>query len=238
VLFGDSNAGQFTEPSARAANRAGFDLTVATFSACPFADMTMEWFGDVASWCEFNRARSLAQVVRNRPNLVILASSSTLYIGDDKYRLTDVETGVVGTSAEGRARVYEAGLERVLRVLDRAGIPSLVVHVIPHLDGLDPQGCPAVRMYLDAQDCGVTISRRDIAEQRRLALAAETGAIAAVPGASGVDFAGQLCGPRGCPARRHGIWVYRDETHLSVPGALTLTDRFAKAITARARPPR
>ena len=39
VLVGDSNAGQFTEPAASAANAMGYNLTVATSSGCAFVDL-------------------------------------------------------------------------------------------------------------------------------------------------------------------------------------------------------
>ena len=48
VLIGDSNAGHFSEAVIRAANRAGFELTIATFSACPFIDL--EWRNRRTAW--------------------------------------------------------------------------------------------------------------------------------------------------------------------------------------------
>jgi hypothetical protein len=42
VLAGDSNAGQFTEPVARATNALGLDMAVATASNCPVSDIVIK----------------------------------------------------------------------------------------------------------------------------------------------------------------------------------------------------
>lgn len=236
VLAGDSNAGQYTEPMASASNEAGFDLTTATASACPFADVVSERFGFTDFACKAKVDQTLAEIVRDRPSLVVVASDSTLYIRDDQWRLRDTATGFEAVSPKEKAEVLQTGLEKVLRTLKQAGIPALVVHVLPHIDGAEPSSCPALRLLLDAADCAGAISHSAAEQQRNLALTAERQAIAAVPGTSGVDFAQQICGPRHCRAFRDGVWMYRDPDHLSVRGALTLTEHFSELIAERVQP--
>jgi hypothetical protein len=235
VLIGDSQAGQLTEPAAHAANRIGLDLTVATEAACPFADLIVEKLGQPDKECRRSMTHSLSELVRTRPRLVILASAIRGYVYGDAYGLVDSTNDSRAASPVGKSLLFEAGLEKTLRVLHRAGIPAVIVHAIPHFEGFDPQRCAALRLYVDASDCDATLSKKHLRDQRRLALAAESEAIESVPGVTGVDLAQNICGRGDCRARRGDLWMYRDGSHLSVNGSLTLTDRLADLVAEHAR---
>ena len=64
---------------------------------------------------------------------------------------------------------------------------------------------------------------------------AERAAVAAVPGTSAASFESAFCDRHTCWSTRAGEGLYRDPTHLSVAGALLLTDRFTRLIAAYAR---
>jgi hypothetical protein len=235
-LVGDSNAGQFSEPVAQVANQMGYTVNVGTRAGCPFADVVRETkpsptFDGQA--CFRFVTDSLAVMKAKPPDLVIVAmSSSQVLNAQDDSHLRDPHTGEVATTPEAKARLWEDGLASVLRQLTDAGIPTLVIHPVPHLgdDAEDWQAetCPLVRIY--DHSCGTSIDRATVEHQQQLARDAEHRAVARVPGSAEVDFTDDLCSAEVCTTQRDGLWMYRDATHLSVKGALTLTDRFRELI--------
>ena len=138
-----------------------------------------------------------------------------------------------------KAKLMERGLASVLRQLAEVRIRTLVIHPIPHFGdvGQDWQAatCPAIRIY--AHTCGATVERALVERQQQLARDAERRAVASVPGAASADLTEDLCSADTCATNRNGLWVYRDATHLSVGGALTLTGRFRQLLVDHAAQP-
>ncbi len=109
----------------------------------------------------------------------------------------------------------------------------LVVHPVPELP-IDPQGC-AVVLVLRQAACGAALLRSVVDRERRQALAAEERAIAGLPRVAALDFVDHLCDATTCSPVRDGLLMLRDSRHLSVAGALTLTEELEAAILAHAR---
>lgn len=237
LLIGDSNAAQFSEPAALAANRQGLDLTLATISECPFVDLVVGYAHRFnGGRCRTFVERSLTAIQAARPDLVVIASSSSSYLNfRERFRFEDPYTGERATTAAETARFWEEGLSSVLRRLHEAGIPTIVVHTVPHFPAFSLHACPAYRMYLRDAACATSLTPREVMVQQREARAAESRALVAVPSAIGVDFTDDLCNSDGCPTRRGDVWLYKDSSHLSVQGALTLTSRFDELIRVNAR---
>jgi hypothetical protein len=78
--------------------------------------------------------------------------------------------------------------------------------------------------------CTGRIARADADRQRGLAIAAERTAAGAAANASLIDLDDELCGATQCAGVRGRTWTYRDIDHLSVAGALLLTDRFERLL--------
>ncbi len=225
ALVGDSNAGQYTEAVIAAARRAGLDTVVTTHSSCPFVAAASR---DAA--CDRFAAGTLAALVRERPNLVVLATRSDNWVDDPSYSL--LSGGARVGDPPAKAVIWEAGTRDVVAVLNRAGIPVIVVHANPRLP-LDPRSCAVVVVLRHA--CGGTISRAAAEQARRFSVAAEVAALRGLPSASSLDFVDALCSPTECGSTRAGVFLYFDAEHLSIAGALTLTDRFEQAIRLHAR---
>jgi hypothetical protein len=153
--------------------------------------------------------------------------------------LSDPRSGEVATTPSAKAKLLERGLASVLRQLAEARIRTLVIHPIPHFGDVAQDWlaatCPALRIY--AHSCGTSIDRALVERQQQLARDAERRAVASVPGAASADFTDDLCAADVCATNRDGLWVYRDATHLSVGGALTLTDRFRQLVVDHAARP-
>lgn len=239
MLVGDSNAGQFTEPVLKAANDLGFDFQATTRSRCPFVDLSVE-ISTVAGFdprpCRQYVTETMAQLRRTHPSLVVIASSSTGYLADRITWFLDPATGELARTPAAKAQLWRAGLERVLEDLGRNGIPTLVIHTVPQFPNWDVSSCPAYRLYANPAACGTSTSREDQDATNRLALEPESKAIRTAPLSSGVDFADQLCPGGRCSTNRGDNWIYRNGTHLSVGGALMLTDKVKTLVQAEARP--
>jgi hypothetical protein len=230
VLVGDSNAGQFTEPVVRAASRAHFDATVATFSSCPFVDAHVVWRMD-ESTCRRFYTGTLATLLRTRPSLVIIAARTDTYIENTRAVLRSTSGHLTKSPAE-KTRLWQQGLRSTLTRLNAAGIPVIVIHPIPPFPHA-PQECIALSILTSG--CSTTVSR--VATDRRLLRArrAESVALGGETLSSSLEFENDLCTAQRCSTGRSGVILYRDGNHLSIAGALTLTNRFYRAIRAHAR---
>jgi hypothetical protein len=170
----------------------------------------------------------LARLVAMHPTVVVLAAAAASYV-DGPWQLGPADGPPLTGDPAAKAVVWEQGLASVLGTLRGAGISVIVVHTVPYV-GTDVGLCPAFRLYTDASACGVTESRSQIDAGHRLAAAAEERAVAAFSGVRTVDFTGDLCGATVCSTNRGPLWLYRDTNHLSIAGALTLTDHFTQLL--------
>ena len=109
VLIGDSNA--WTADRRRGACRQcpGYDLVVATQSSCPFVDLEVIRYGQDQPACTNFVHKSLPQLIRADPSLVILALGSSAYIPVGYVALRDPHTGQVATTAEAKAALGPRG---------------------------------------------------------------------------------------------------------------------------------
>jgi peptidoglycan/LPS O-acetylase OafA/YrhL len=232
VLIGDSNAGQFTEPVAVAANRARFNATVATLSNCPFAQLRV-LFRSSQDCARFNRG-SLTALVRARPRLVIIAARTDSYIDGTVASLGALNTERLDDSPRIKARLFTRGLRRELVALNAVDVPVIVVHPIPVLRE-NQQGCAVILLLLGA--CRGSLPRRVVDRELSRSIASENHALSGLPSSSSIDVESQLCSADTCSNRRAGagLVMYRDTEHLSVKGALALTPEFYAAIIAHAR---
>jgi peptidoglycan/LPS O-acetylase OafA/YrhL len=232
VLIGDSNAGHFTEPFVRAANHAGYSATVATSSACPF--LPLDVHGSRQAGCRAFGRGSLVGLLAVKPALVIAAARTSWYLETERIALASDDTPSTRDQVD-KARMWGASLAAYVRRLNGVGIPVVVVHeaLMPPTAPNDPTGCAVIRVLL--RRCERSFSRRAAERERALSLTTEMRAIAGAPRTWGVDFASDLCSRRSCPEARGPVLMYRDREHLSVAGALTLTSRFYRIVSARAR---
>jgi peptidoglycan/LPS O-acetylase OafA/YrhL len=235
-LVGDSNAAQFTEPLAEAANDEGYRLVVTAQPSCPFADLVVAGpHVENGPRCHQYVTGLVDKIAAERPSLVILANSSSAYIENYGLKLTNPETGSAAVTPEAKARLWSAALESVLKPL---GAPTVLIHPIPHFGqwpwDWQPEACPFVRMVTDSCPAG-RISRDDVELQQRRARDAEILASAGLSGVTSVDLTEAVCAASDCSTDRGMPWLYRDATHLSIDGALTLTERFRQVIIDNAR---
>ena len=166
VLLGDSNAGQFSEAVVRAAQRANLQARISTKAYCPFIDLSV--LRDDRTWeqkeCRDLYERNLATLVRSRPNLVVLAARTDMYLDGSEFGLARTDTGshVHGTAA--KERLWSQGLQSTIRRLNRDGIAVVVVHPVPELP-YSVDDCAVIRIL--TKSCASSIARSDVDQTSR-----------------------------------------------------------------------
>ncbi len=235
LLLGDSNAGHFTEPVIRAANAAGYDVSVATMAACPFVDLRIYGNGVSNEACQAFVASALTEIEKRRPNLIILATATDGYIEESSTTLGARPDSVPAHSASDKAGLWTVGLSSVLARMTRSA-PVLVVHPIPRFRTWTLDSCAAYKVWFDPMACAGSTTRLEVDAWRQRAVRSERSAVTQNPGASTLELVDVLCPGSVCTVLKDGVWTFRDGAHLSVPGSLTLSDQFEAAIRKQARP--
>lgn len=230
-LVGDSNGAQFTEPVVAAANAEGYNVVVTARPSCPFVDLIVTGLHiDDGRRCH-RFSTELASTLRQRhPALVIVANSSSAYIENSGVAVIDPDTSKPATTPDEKARLWGPAFASVLREL---AAPALVIHPVPHFGqwpwDWQPETCSAVRMFTHSCPAG-QISRGAVTAQQDRARSTETGAAAQVPAVLTTDLTNDICAENQCTTNRYIPWLYRDATHLSIDGALLLTDHLRNLI--------
>jgi hypothetical protein len=165
-----------------------------------------------------------------------MASASDIYIDQDRWEIVDPATGHLERDRANKARLWQEGVARVLAELESLGVQTVVVNPIPHFftahDKVLVDNCPSLRLLNDVGSCGSTQPRTQLEELRAPALDAELGAAAGFPTVVTVDFFDRVCPDTECTMYPDESWLYRDGTHLSVDGSLTLTGEFHRLLVA------
>ena len=230
VLVGDSNAGHYTEGLQEAANSRQYDLTVATFEACPLADLILHHLPSnpvFTDACRRYVTRMVDELTTREVGLVVIGSVSDLYLQDPSIEFVSEVDGRVASTLEDKASVWQEALTSTLRTLTAAGVPVVVVQPVPHFINWDPRTCSPVR--LNRGGCGRTLQRDEMETMRGPAVTADEAA-ADASGAHTIDLADDLCAPEVCVTNEDGFWRYRDGLHITVGESLRLSDRFATLV--------
>ena len=230
VLIGDSNAGQFTEGFVEAARLSKMNAIVATKSSCPFANLRLWNWSKEDTTCSYFVSKSLAWLVKNKPDVVVIASSTDGYVRQPYFTFRNSTLSESYVTPEEKAGAISDRLAQVLNILRYAGIRAVVVHNVPKFDEWKPIAMPPIKMLGPASWINKTIPRDVALGNRQLALDAETTAVTNAK-ASAIDFFDTLCPSNPCTTHGPNGWIYRDNGHISVAASKRLAEGFAKALT-------
>jgi peptidoglycan/LPS O-acetylase OafA/YrhL len=235
VLIGDSNAGQFIEPFERASHRAGFDATTATLRDCPFAQLQVHFLLGQGNACAVFNRRSLENLLRARPALVVIAARTDWYLnapGPGQASVAALANRRWTGDPSRKATLFTEGLHDEIKALNAARVPVVLIHPVPVLP-INEQGCAAVLLMLNG--CRKSLPRSAVERSLRAARRVENNALHGQRAAWSVDFEDELCSTHDCASRRSdGLVMYRDQDHLSVDGARTLAPEFFEIVRSRA----
>jgi SGNH domain (fused to AT3 domains) len=218
VLLGDSHADQWSTPLVALAEQESWRVVTFLKASCPVADIPAYNFRLRRSWpeCEEWRSRALAEIVRMRPDAVIVGQFSSSYVSDPSKSLN-----------AGLVAKWEEGLRRSLGTLDDAGISIILLRDTP-VPGRNIKHCLA---RADWRNYPIS----DCATPRSLALPAgvveaERDVVASLRGAHFIDLSGEFCDSISCPAVRQETIVYRDSHHLTTAYARRLLKPLRDAL--------
>ena len=232
LLVGDSNAGQFTEAVLASAEELRMNVRVATFSSCPMIDLRLFLDGDENHNCHKFVHGALDWMRANPSTLVIVASASDGYIEGERFALASGASDAPASDPAAKAAIWESALVDTLRAIRETGAMALVVHPIPKIwFEWRPRLAAPARLLLGPEGFAASVSRDEAVVRRSRALDAERGAAASSQAAT-ADFFERLCPAARCWTYRDGRWLYRDQGHITVAGAVLLTPEFTREISA------
>ena len=226
LLAGDSQAYALADGVIAAGERLGLQTIATSRTGCPF--LARESSGVHNYPCRSWQKDIVAWALAERPEVVVIANRSGGYVRPGKdWRTVARDDGRRADSVDEAADLYRRGLEPVISALDEAGIPVLVVQAVPEMTGYTDQ----TSLLGDLLGTSAFEVEREAAERdRQPAVEVEQSLAGRYPRMALYDPIPVLCDDRVCSTERDGDPVYQDETHLSVPGALLLTDGLAEAI--------
>jgi peptidoglycan/LPS O-acetylase OafA/YrhL len=227
LLVGDSQAYALADGVIAAAERLGLDTIVTSHTGCPF--LGRESSGVHNYPCRAWQREIVEYALAEHPAAVVIANRSAGYVHPEwEWRTAARDDGSKAASVDEAAALWKRGLEAVVSDLSAAGIPVLIIGAVPEMTGYTDR-TSLLSSAFGSQS--FEISRADSEADRRPALDVEQGLAATYPRVSVFDPNPSLCGTDTCSADRDGTPVYQDETHLSVPGSLLLTDGLEQAIS-------
>jgi hypothetical protein len=211
VLVGDSHAAHWFPALERIALDTGWRLISLTKSACPAVEVQLlntalaRPYEECTAW----RADALGRIARDRPALVVIASSE-IYLHDPRQRID--------------AAAWRVGMTKTLAQIRRAGAGAVVLHDTPR-PGFDVPVCLSRAAWRKSGD-PCDFARE---QQNPEILKAERAAVGMTDRVLLVDLSNVICaGPR-CPATVDGWVAYRDGNHLTT----AMSRGMAPALSAR-----
>ena len=230
LLVGDSNAGQFSEPFIAASHRQGRTATIQTRGVCPFLDLVVVSGGQVDQACRDYVQAMTRAVVRAKPDTVVISNAIDGYLEDDGFAFIDAR-GRHARTPEAKAAAWTEALTATTDRLRGAGIAVVVVQPIPKFPGWDPHACATLRVLLDERSCSTSKPQAAARERQSRSIRAQRAvARRASPGLALVEPFDDLCPDDPCTARHDGTWWWQDGNHVSIAGALSVTDLFEDAL--------
>ena len=208
ALVGDSHAFQLLSTFQRMAEDEGWRLVTYVKGACPWNTTPLATPGAFGEACTQWREAVSAELAADRPDVVFTSALATTPYASDGY----------GSSYDAAV----AGYREAWSTMTDAGVPVVTVVDNPVWE-TDPNKCLRTR---DAADCDG--ARADV-------LVADDPLRGAADGAAGVtllDFTEVYCGAEMCAPVVGGANVYRDQDHLTVTFADSLTPQYAAALRA------
>ena len=211
VLFGDSHAGQWFPTVESALVERGWRLVVLTKSACPVVDSPFFFsaIGRRYRECDVWRASAIEKIRELQPDLVIIGSAQYEFSRDE----------------------WKNGTDRVLTRLSQSSKFVLVMRDTPSL-GIDPTRCLARSSwrlgFLRGNDCKIAVKNDGDQVYQVLQNSAEK-----FPNVSTIDMNPFICDEADCRAVRDGVFVFRDDNHLSSTFARRLASDFLNQVESR-----
>ena len=230
TLVGDSNAAQYSEALAGAAEALGSPLRIETAASCPLIDIYRGRRPQTTSEsaCRNYYETTMSDLIDGPPGVVVIAMA-----GDYWYLPVVIGSSATnGTAARlPKASYLEEGLRATVLELQSAGQRVLLVRPIYRFDepplALSIDGCSLWSMYV--ADCVTAVPRGEIDPKEELGRTAVT-TVANDTGATVVDIASYQCPDEVCGVAYYGLPIYQDTHHITVALSRELSPEFEEAL--------
>jgi len=229
LLWGDSHALSMASAVNLSAGRQGAAGLLAVRTACPPL-LSIHRPGE-PSCAEFNA--SILEHVGGRPDIetVVLAARWAFVSNGTRYKnesgrsmsLVDLDSGETETG--DNAVLFELGLWRTIKALERLGKNIVLVTQVPEIGHDVPAATYSAK--LTGRDVNAMIAP-SIAEyrERTSAVTRVFDTLQAEQNLTIVDPSELLCDGQNCRVVMDGTPLYRDDNHLSLRGCVLVADLF------------
>ena len=210
VVFGDSHALHWTPVIEEIAHRQNWRVHVIAKSACPSIALDAFWYERMKRLydeCPEWREKAFSVIRSLNPDLVISVSS-------------------YGYDAGGiKAEEWSEGAHESFARLSAGARKTLHFQNTPR-PVFDAPAC-ALRAWGDADECKFPRARSPI---HSAYARAERAAASRHGNVTAVDPFAWFCNQDPCPVEMNEVFLYRDGHHLTVDGALSVTDRLSRIL--------
>jgi peptidoglycan/LPS O-acetylase OafA/YrhL len=199
VLFGDSHAVQWFNAFRTAAHMESWRLITVMKLGCAASDINPHRLSVAKNECRDWRNRAIDEIVAMRPSAVVMAS----YTG----------ATIRGFRAEEPMSTDELrlGTRRTLERLWHAGISTVLLRDTP----LPPFDIPQCVARYTLQNATSACDFDASAALDEKAFSSERAAAEGLTNIYFLDMTDLICPGSSCPAKQHGLIVYRDDNHLT-----------------------
>ncbi|GAA1916026.1 hypothetical protein GCM10009737_16840 [Nocardioides lentus] len=223
--MGDSNAGQYSDGLLPGVGDGQYNLVLATANGCPLVDVDIETRGQVNEACAGYVTGALNWLRTQQPRLVLLGAANEAIASSDVV-LHDPQSGQTATTPSDKAKLWAAGLRRVIYSVEASGHRAAIIGTIPHFTNGDGgwwnlDQCTFLRLASDQSSCAQEVSVQSERLRQGRALASER-SVARGASVSLLDLTRLICPENICSTLRGGNWIYRDGLHLSVRTSYSL----------------
>ncbi|MDD2858918.1 MAG: acyltransferase family protein [Candidatus Nanopelagicales bacterium] len=231
-LIGDSHADHFSEAVIAATGATDSPLTIATANACPFYDVHLRSAAAPRSPCRQFVQKTLAWLDQQPPGIVLIGTSA-VYWNSRVYSAGATAAAVTNEPAAKRAAL-QAGLQSTVEQLQASGHRVVLIQDVPFFASpyaSNPQRF-SVLDIASGRDLGEQMPQ-DIADRNQRVARSAVTAVADATGASVLDLRPELCPAGQCSTQLDGVYLYRDDGHISVGADALLGTAFERALKGR-----
>lgn len=242
LLVGDSHATAVATALAPLAGELGLHAAATSAVGCPFARIPLVDADGPRAHCDVFIDATLTWIREHRPALVVIANRSpvnvnpTVWLHDETQRkglpkCAGTTYGIAGADClppEAALPLWDRGLREVTAEITGLGIPVLLLGTVPEhehdvMDCVQPrrvdEACARTpRAWVEARRAGVLALERALGDQD--------------PRIEFVDPIDLFCDAATCVQWQDGVFLYRDDDHLSPDGAARLRAPLTDAIRA------
>jgi peptidoglycan/LPS O-acetylase OafA/YrhL len=215
VLVGDSMAKSLSDGFVQAAGTRSLNSYVFSYPGCAFLLSDSPF--TATSECESWRKEAFAAIEEIRPDVVVIANLSSIYVATPFPDWTLANTQLL----------WGSELTRTIDKLNSVGTKFIIMQPPPSFAFDLRYDISLVRQNFIKEPRGVVLARRELINNIEVNATSGLDSVSAV-----VNFSSIFCNEKTCDPRVNGEIMLEDDDHLSVHGSLLIAPIIEGAIKA------